>query len=61
MYEFVQKLAKKKRNQVGISTQTNILWLTIVAAARHPPTYQPPPALLYAHFIYRTIRLPSKN
>jgi hypothetical protein len=51
MYEFVQKLAKKKRNQVGISTQTNILWLTIVAAARHPPTYQPPPSCMPILFI----------
>ena len=47
MYEFVQKLAKKKRNQVGISTQDQYGLQSSQRHAIHHPT-----ASISAHFIY---------
>jgi hypothetical protein len=44
MYEFVQKLAEKKRNQVGISTRDQY---GLQLSARHPSA-----ASISAHFIY---------
>jgi hypothetical protein len=42
MYEFVQKLAKKKKKP-GWDFNPGPIWLAILAAAHHPPS---------AHFIY---------
>jgi hypothetical protein len=47
MYEFEQKLAKKKRNQVGISTQDQYGLQSSQRYAIHHPA-----ASTSAHFIY---------
>ena len=57
MYEFVQKLAKKKRNQVGISTQDQY---GLQSSQRHAIHH--PAASISGHFIYiPKIRTPSEN
>jgi hypothetical protein len=39
MYEFVQKLAKKKKKK-GLDFNLGPTWLAIVAAARRPTTHR---------------------
>jgi hypothetical protein len=60
MYEFVQKLAKKKKKKKKERWDFNPrpIWLSIVAAAHHPP-----PHLLCQcpFYLYRTIRRPSEK